>query len=189
MPTPITATAIAYPELPSVFQCFVHMFLHALLLGLCGLTLAALWLRAPKYAFIIFLIWIVAFYVALLLMAWHGRPQKSILSVMLYSLHNYQPQGIPVPTTTPPPSRPLSTVEPVFGSDARGPYLYHQPAAYRNNVSTNGEEDVDSHAHHASESDDEDEETQQRRIEQEMDRRDVNIVTVPKRKLWIANPS
>jgi len=37
--------------------------------------------------------------------------------------------------------------------------------------------------------DDEDEETRQRRIEGEMNRRDVSIVTVPKRKLWIANPT
>ena len=37
--------------------------------------------------------------------------------------------------------------------------------------------------------DDEDEETRQHRIEDEMNRRDVSIVTVPKRKLWIANPS
>jgi len=36
---------------------------------------------------------------------------------------------------------------------------------------------------------DEDEETRQRRIEDEMARRDVSIVTVPKRKLWVVNPS
>ena len=36
---------------------------------------------------------------------------------------------------------------------------------------------------------DEDEDTRQRRIEDEMARRDVSIVTVPKRKLWVANPS
>jgi len=36
---------------------------------------------------------------------------------------------------------------------------------------------------------DEDEETRQRRIEDEIGRRDVSIVTVPKRKLWVANPS
>ena len=36
---------------------------------------------------------------------------------------------------------------------------------------------------------DEDEETRQRRIEDEIARRDVTIVTVPKRRLWVANPS
>ena len=40
-----------------------------------------------------------------------------------------------------------------------------------------------------SEDDDEDDELQQRRIEQEMERRDVSIVTVPKRKLFLTNPS
>jgi hypothetical protein len=38
-------------------------------------------------------------------------------------------------------------------------------------------------------SSDEDEETRQRRIEDEIARRDVSIVTVPKRKLWVVNPS
>ena len=37
--------------------------------------------------------------------------------------------------------------------------------------------------------DEEDEDTRQQRMEEEMNRRDVSIVTVPKRKLWIANPS
>ena len=37
--------------------------------------------------------------------------------------------------------------------------------------------------------DDYDEEDEQRRIEQELDRREVNIVTVPKRKLRVTNPS
>ena len=36
---------------------------------------------------------------------------------------------------------------------------------------------------------DEDEETRQRRIEDEISRRDVTIVTVSKRKLWVTNPS
>ena len=36
---------------------------------------------------------------------------------------------------------------------------------------------------------DEDEETRQRRIEDEISRRDVTIVTIPKRKLWVTNPS
>ena len=38
------------------------------------------------------------------------------------------------------------------------------------------------------EDDDVDEETRQRRIEEEISRRDVNIVTVPKRRLFLMNP-
>jgi hypothetical protein len=37
--------------------------------------------------------------------------------------------------------------------------------------------------------DDLDDDTRQRVIEEEMQRRDVSIVTVPRRKLWIANPT
>lgn len=40
------------------------------------------------------------------------------------------------------------------------------------------------------EDDEEDEVTRQRRMEDEMGRRDVSILTtVPKRRLWITNPS
>jgi hypothetical protein len=47
-------------------------------------------------------------------------------------------------------------------------------------------------AHRTSEADDHsdiDEDMRQRTIEDEMGRREVSIVTIPKRKLWIANPS
>lgn len=37
--------------------------------------------------------------------------------------------------------------------------------------------------------DDIDEDTRQRQIEEEMGRREVSIVTVPRRRLWITNPS
>jgi len=36
--------------------------------------------------------------------------------------------------------------------------------------------------------DDADEDTMQQRIEDEMARRDVSIITVPRKKLWITNP-
>ena len=39
------------------------------------------------------------------------------------------------------------------------------------------------------EQDEEDEETRQRRIEEELSRRDVSIVTVPKRRLYLLNPN
>jgi hypothetical protein len=78
-----------------------------------------------------------------------------------------------------------------FTPDPRGPYLHSPPfrAAQEDEFydvfgtgrhHEDGEDDPN---------DDEDEETRQRRIEGEMNRRDVSIVTVPKRKLWIANPS
>lgn len=69
-----------------------------------------------------------------------------------------------------------------------GPYL-HQPP-YRTAAT-----DEYSHSHagprslEADDDDDVDEVTRQRMIEEEMDRREVSIVTVPKRRLWVTNPS
>lgn len=79
-----------------------------------------------------------------------------------------------------------------FPTEPRGPYL-HQPP-YR----TAHEDDYYSTSHGGHRSDateaeeaesEEDDDTRQRRMEGEMGRRDVSIVTVPKRKLWITNPS
>lgn len=72
-----------------------------------------------------------------------------------------------------------------------GPYTYHRPP-YR--LSTHVDEMSYLHAGPMSvetdgNDDDVDEDTRQRVIEEEMERRDVSIVTVPRRKLWIANPS
>ena len=65
----------------------------------------------------------------------------------------------------------------------------HTPTAYR---ATN-DDGTSSHPlsadGHYDDDEDEDEDVQQRRMEEELDRRDVSIVTVPKRRLWVANPS
>lgn len=74
------------------------------------------------------------------------------------------------------------------------PYIYHQPR-WRRAVSS--DEDAAARTPHAgfhpveadTPDDDEDEDDRQRHMEEELERRDVNIVTVPRRKLWIANPS
>ena len=172
------------PLLPSRFHSFLHTLLHCFILGLSVVTLVALWQRAPKAAFIIFLIWTLAFYAFLFILSWRGIPRESILTVLLTSIRHHSHEHVPAPPSTP-PSRPLSTVpNDPFPGDSRGPYVYHQPP-YRRAVST-GEEEYMSSAGHVP---DEDEEEEQRRIEQEMERRDVSIITVPKRKLWIANPS
>jgi len=75
-----------------------------------------------------------------------------------------------------------------FPQESRSPYL-HQPL-----FSPTGEDDIHSASYaglrsEPEESSDEDEEARQRRIEDEIARRDVSIVTVPKRKLWVVNPS
>ncbi|KAI0053628.1 hypothetical protein FA95DRAFT_1552125 [Auriscalpium vulgare] len=198
-PTPATAEVLA-PELPTPAQrplmpplgeAFLRALLHALVLGLCVLTLIALWLRAPRATFGLFLAWTVAFYVILVALAWRGRPQTSTLTTLLSRLRGDAP-FVPVPTRTPLASRAMSmtgtTDQLLLMPDPRGPYL-HQPPFHiaheddllsTSHASPRSEEGVDS---------DDDEDARQRRIEDEMGRRDVSIVTVPKRKLWITNPS
>jgi hypothetical protein len=180
-----------YPSRPEVA---FRIIFHALLLGLCGLCLVQLWQRGPVTAFVVFLVWTVGSYIAFAALAWQGRPRTSILTVTFSRL-----RAKPHPHQTNPPlqqdSRPISSATPEpsipFTSDSRGPYLHSPPfraapgdESYdvmgTGRQHEDGEDDPD---------DDEDEETRQRRIEDEMNRRDVSIVTVPKRKLWIANPT
>lgn len=179
---------------PSSLEVAFRVIFHVLLLALSALCLVQLWQRGPVAAFVVFLVWTVGFYIALVVLAWQGRPRKSILTVTLSRLrarpHPHQanpplqPDSRPMSSATPEPSIP-------FTPDSRGPYLHSPPFRTVQEdesydiMSTgrqheDGEDDPD---------DDEDEETRQRRIEDEMNRRDVSIVTVPKRKLWIANPS
>lgn len=200
MSTPLSDTTS--PELPSLVQCLMAILLHALILGICTISLFALWVRAPKATFAVFLVWTIAFYVVLVILAWNGRPRKSILSVLVGTIkvaakHRSRTQELPQSPTPGPPSRPLSTImhdQDTYPPEPRGPYRYHQPA-YRRVASSGHEDEVGSSNTHGfplsveNDYDDEDEETQQRRIEQEMDRREVSIITVPKRKLWITNPS
>jgi len=183
-------TVPAFPrmayELPPPFELLLRILFHILVLALCILSLVALWYRAPMSLFTVFLLWTVIFYISLFTLAWHGRPGKSLLSTLIARV-----RGPLVNTPGTPTSRPLSmtgTDQFPFPTDSRGPYL-HQPlfrAAGHDDVSTSlGPRSVDT-----DDDDDEmDEDTRQRRIEEEMGRREVSIVTVPKRRLWITNPS
>lgn len=191
------------PSLPSVFDSVLHIFLHASLLALFVLTLVALWVRAPIAAFTIFLIWTLSFYTLLLILAWFGRPHKSILSTIVYRLRAQPPSQSNVehlvPSSAPPTPRPLSlsTMDAMVVTDPRGPYM-HQPP-HRSMLSSPSHEDdyvtATSHGGHRSTENDtdgeEDDDERQRRMEDEMNRRDVFsiVTTAPKRRLWIANPS
>ena len=171
---------------PPPLEVAFRTIFHALLLALCILSLVRLWQGGPVAAFTVFLAWAVGFYIAIVVLAWRGRPRDSILTVTFSRLrarphHASQLDSRPISSATPEPSIPFS--------DLRGPYLHSPPfrtaqedesymSTGRNHE--DGGEDPD---------DDDDEETRQRRIEDEMSRRDVSIVTVPKKKLWIANPS
>ncbi|KAG1820199.1 uncharacterized protein BJ212DRAFT_1007998 [Suillus subaureus] len=188
MPTP-TFPRVTH-ELPSLFEICLRVLFHTLVLALCILSLVALWNWAHVALFAVFLLWTFIFYICLLTLAWHGRPRRSTLT---YLIARFRAEPPPVVSPGTPTSRPLSVVgneQYPFPTDARGPYLHEPPyraARAHDDVSTTigGPRSVETDY----DEEDLDEETRQRRIEEEMGRREVSIVTVPKRRLWITNPS
>lgn len=182
---------IQRPLIPTKEEIILRVVMHILISALCVLTLVELWKRAPLGIFVAFLIWTVVFYVILAFLSWHGRPRYSALTALLYSIRGTK-QPTSAPIGTPSASRPISmagTDQFPFPQEPRSPYL-HQPLFH-----AALEDDLHSASYAGLRSEpeelesDEDEDTRQRRIEDEMARRDVSIVTVPKRKLWVANPS
>ncbi|KAF9495666.1 hypothetical protein BDN71DRAFT_1447071 [Pleurotus eryngii] len=173
------------PFMPSLFASVVHILLHVFLLALSIITLIALWRRAPRAAFAVFLAWTIIFYVIMFISSWRGRPNNSLLSSLCYRIRT-DPHQIPALSASPTPqSIPADVDQYPFPTDNRGPYVHHQPT-YRVAPSDY------SHGPRSVETDDdidEDDDARQRQMEEEMSRRDVSIVTVPRRKLWITNPS
>ncbi|KAG7096979.1 hypothetical protein E1B28_004375 [Marasmius oreades] len=185
------------PIFPSPLEIITRIFLQLSLCGLCVITLIALWsVPSSKVFFALFLAWTLLSYSLFISLAWRGLPPISILSVLVARLRGKTTS--PPPSVSPTPEQyqfstantptPLATSPgypfPVSGS---GPYIHHNPPHRTagpedfSYVSPRSVEDYDDA--------DEDEDTRQQRIEGEMGRREVSIVTVPKRKLWIANPS
>ncbi|KAF8231918.1 hypothetical protein L208DRAFT_1274765 [Tricholoma matsutake] len=162
---------------PSASEILFRVLLQGSLLGLCVVTLIALW-SPSRAAFAVFLAWTVAFYMAMLTYAWHLRPKTSILAVICSRLF-HRPQNQSTSSPTPP----------LNSQSLPGPYVHHPP--YHTTV-TSDEASI-SHGVRRSletdEPDDVDEDMRQRAIEDEMGRREVSIITIPKRKLWITNPS
>lgn len=181
------APPVPAAKLPTASQICLDLFMQASFLGLNILMLIALWTHALKVFFILFLIWTIAFYVLLLFFAWNYRPRVSILSTVFYRLRNPPSTHFTSERSSAPFPRSPSTPLPMPFHNG-GPYLHHPP--YRTAAT---DEYSTSHAGprsaEADEDDDIDEVTRQRMIEEEMDRREVSIVTVPKRRLWVANPS
>lgn len=155
----------------------VHTLLHISLLGLSTITLMILWSRASRVLFVVFLAWLILFYVMMVVLAWNYYPSTSLLTAFLQSLRGHKI------------SDKNNLANGITSTNGEGPYAYHQPP-YR--LSTHAD-DLSHGAPMSAETDgtddDIDEATRQRVIEEEMERRDVSIVTVPRRKLWIANPS
>ncbi|KAF8076371.1 hypothetical protein FPV67DRAFT_1664652 [Lyophyllum atratum] len=105
-----------HPDLPSVLEMTLHVIVQTLFLGMSIFTMIALWSRAPKAAFAVFLVWTVVFYSVMVAYAWHLQPDRSMLSVIC-SQWGPKPQDVSIPTT-----RSDSTAEP-----PPGPYVHHQP--------------------------------------------------------------
>jgi len=173
---------VAPPRLPfpPPLTTAFHLIFQTLLFGLVVTTLVILWSRAPTTAFAVFLVWTIFFYSIMIIVTCRLRPHGSVIAA-LYSRLPYYPRN--VLTTAPPP---ILTQE-----SPPGPYVHHQPPSrvvsspLGSYPHSNGPRSVET----SDDDDDLDEDTRQRMIEEEMGRRDVSIVTVPKRKLWITNPS
>ena len=166
---------VQYPKLSVII---VHILLQVSLLGLSTITLVILWSRTSRVLFVVFLIWLVLFYVVMVVLAWNHYPTTSLLTAFLQSLRGHNI-----------PDEEDNLANGITSTNGEGPYTYHQPP-YR--VSTHADElshGAPMSAETDGTDDDIDEVTRQRVIEEEMERRDVSIVTVPRRKLWIANPS
>lgn len=183
--TPI-AEPISPVEMPHPLDIVLHILFHLLLVAICALSLAALWSLKSRVGFIIFLVWISMFYVLLLALAWQGKPRRSVLTVILYRLRG-SPSSTP-PTASPPAQDQYPFPTDSFPAEVHSPYAHHQPP-----FRVTGIDDI-STIHDSPRSmgddddDDEDDDARQQRMEEEMARRDVSIVTVPRRKLWITNP-
>ncbi|TFK43545.1 hypothetical protein BDQ12DRAFT_731551 [Crucibulum laeve] len=185
-------TPAATPPLFRETQClppsnaFLRLFAHGSILGLSIVCLVALWSGEAKYLFALFLAWTLFFYISIFLLTWHRRPENSLLTIIVGRLRNNSPQNIPQPPLSPLPHLPQ---HPSYAGQS--PYTYNRPPYH---VSPTSPDEIStSHgvarSTETDEEDDIDEDTRQRMIEEEMERRDVSIVTVPKRKLWVANPS
>lgn len=163
------------PIIPNALDTLIHILLHAFLIALCVVSIIALFDHANIATFAVFIAWTVCFYILIFALAWHGIPSESILTMFFARLRNP-----PAPEASPMPQDGVPF--------PNGPYQHHQPnyrvahEDYPTSISHGG------HTMEDDEYDDEDDETRQRRIEDEMSRRDVSIVTVPKRRLVIINP-
>ncbi|PPQ69878.1 hypothetical protein CVT24_003213 [Panaeolus cyanescens] len=169
-------------QTPRLDRLVAHVLIHISILGLAGVSLAMLWERSPRYLFALLLTAIVVYGAIMVWFAWYYRPSQSILTTLVSQVRGYPP----TPGIHPSPSSSMPMV------NSTNPYTHHRPPFH----SMQGDSDMYHNQHAApmsvdtDDNDDEmDDDARQRAIEEEMERRDVSIITVPRRKLTIANPS
>ncbi|KAF7301663.1 hypothetical protein MIND_00731800 [Mycena indigotica] len=170
-PTPQSnpATLIEPPPrlIPSKTLVLARVLFHVLMLAFCVFTLVALWSKAPKGAFAAFLVVVGLFYATLAGLAWSGRPDRSILAILLHRMRAEPPTSPPRPS--------------VSDTDESGGFPYTHRPPYRAALAT----DYVSPGTGADTEDEDDD-----RAEEEMRRRDISMWTSqPKRALVITNPS
>ncbi|KIY49182.1 hypothetical protein FISHEDRAFT_58127 [Fistulina hepatica ATCC 64428] len=174
----IPAQDIHLIEFPSKYEIVIRLLFHAILFALCIFCLFALWHRASVAAFAVFLAWTVIFYALIFVMSWYSRPSRSLLSAILFRLRSSRAQLVPT----------IPTANANGYVSVRAPYL-NQPRFRRATPQQDDPVYAMSPRSVDDDGDEEDEETQQLRMEAEMERRHVSIVTVPKPRLWVTNPS
>ncbi|CAA7259749.1 unnamed protein product [Cyclocybe aegerita] len=169
---------IQYPKPPEIF---FHLLIQVSVLALSIISLTAIWSRAPRYLFALLLVWTIGFYAFMLALSWSGRPADSILTAALWRLRGKDlPPGSPFTSNSE-----MSKLAP-----GQNPYTHHRPP-FRPSTQVDELPHALASPTEADDDDDDDidDETRQRLIEEEMERRDVSVITVPRRKLQIANPS
>lgn len=176
----LTSLHISGSEFPALFPATLHLLIHAILLFACIFSLTSMYTRAPLGSFIFFLVWVVLFYLLILIFAWRGHPNPSILATIFTRVRSTpslkEAQGA-TPTQPPPSSTAVS----------QGPYI-HQPAYRRAPRRSSVDADTLARMSHSNpmsvnshevddddDDDDEDDDERQHRMEQEMARRDVSI--------------
>ncbi|KAF5331522.1 hypothetical protein D9611_007682 [Ephemerocybe angulata] len=184
---PASAQSPSTRDPPSFLLVAAYLVAQAGFIGIFVITLIAMWRHGPLVGFILFLVGITLFYITIL---W--SPHRLPVEDYLFSFSclrrrrglNSSPIPGPAPVTAPqsPPVQPAPHVQ--------GPYLHAPPfSRTRSNFGVGGSGRPVSPEENEDDDDDMDENARQRMIEDEMSRRDVSIVTTPKRKLWVVNPS
>ncbi|KDQ20516.1 hypothetical protein BOTBODRAFT_124153 [Botryobasidium botryosum FD-172 SS1] len=177
------------PTSPDTLQGIANLVTHAFIIFACVFCLITLFASGPLVAFIIFLIWTVAFYFSLVLMAWFHIPGVSYLSLFIARLRGET--HVPMPTEPADLHATSSSVPTPLTQSYFSPYIHQPPYRRVDGMSRDDSERASRLSRNPRSTvvsdDDEDDDDRQREMEIEMARRDVSVITVPKRRLVIAN--
>ncbi|KAG8916295.1 hypothetical protein FRC01_003245 [Tulasnella sp. 417] len=183
-PTTPPVPALTPPRLPSrASQMWFNIALQVVVLWASVFWLVTFAIMGSIPGVVVVAVVAIAYYAALFMLAWHNRPQQSILVVVISRLRGDPTDTSPPAGSSELPSTPLPPISP-----PPHPYLNSPPWRV---TQSHADDDLLSRARsmdsEGAEHDDEDDDERQARIEEEMARRDVSIFTVPKRRLVVRN--